>query len=301
MNTGINISIIIPHFNSIDSLEKLLQSIGQHADVETIIVDDKSTKGLKELDFCRQKYSSNNFIFLMNTTHKKGAGVSRNIGLRRAKGKWLLFADADDIFIENWYLVVKGYINSASDIVYFPPTGSGDRQLPYARLVMDYFQNKSGAENRLRFQFFPPWSKLIRHRLVNEQNITFDETLCSNDVMFSTKCGVYAKEVAAGSEAIYGLQERENSLTKNRKFEALYIRSEVICRTYQFLYAHLTPDIFQTCYVRNAPLADLWTFIRGRYPLNQIRKIYQLYKSYHIPVFTSSNIKKIISYLWEYV
>lgn len=301
MNTDINISIIIPHFNSIDSLEKLLQSIGKHADVETIIVDDKSTKELKELDSCRQKYSSNNFIFLMNTTHKKGAGVSRNIGLHRAKGKWLLFADADDIFIENWYLVVKDYINSSSDIVYFPPTGRGGRQIPYVRLVIDYFQHKSGAENRLRFQFFPPWSKLIRRSLVEERNITFDETLYANDVMFSTKCGLLAQKIAANKHPIYCLQERANSLTKNKNFDAQYIRSEVICRTYKFLQTNLSADVFKTCYVCNAPLADLWTFIRGRYSLNQIWNIYQLYKSYHIPVFVSSNIKKIISYLWNHI
>ncbi len=293
------ISIIIPHFNSVDSLEQLLNSIGKHADVEVLVVDDKSTQDLKKLARCKKKYTSDSCLFLANTTSKKGAGISRNIGLQNAKGRWLLFADADDLFVENWYLVVKKYLNSTSDIVYFPPSGQGKRQAPYTHFVMDYLQHKPNAENRLRFQFFPPWSKLIRHSLVKKKKIIFDETQYSNDVMFSTQCGFYARRITADSYSIYFLQERENSLTKNKKFEALYIRSEVICRTYQFLHDHLDSNTFKTCYVINAPLADLWTLIKGRYSFKQIVQTYQLYNEYHIPVFVSSNIKKITAYLWK--
>lgn len=295
------ISLIIPHFNSVDSLEQLLNSIGKHADVEILVVDDKSTQDLKKLARCKKKYTSDSCLFLTNTTSKKGAGISRNIGLQKAKGKWLLFADADDLFVENWYFIVKKQVDSLSDIVYFPPIGEGIRQKPYERLVTDYLHQKPFSEERLRFQFFPPWSKLIRHSLVEERNITFDETLYANDVIFSTKCGLLAQKIAANKHPIYCLQERANSLTKNKNFDAQYIRSEVICRTYKFLQTNLSADVFKTCYVCNAPLADLWTFIRGRYSLNQIWNIYQLYKSYHIPVFVSSNIKKIISYLGNHI
>lgn len=301
MNKNINLSIIVPHFNSADSLDKLLESIENHEDVEIIVVDDKSTTLLQELEKCKQKYVSNNVIFLKNITQQKGAGASRNIGLQKAKGKWLLFADADDLFIEKWYQITKKYFDSTTDIVFFPPIGKSNRQRPYEQLVIDYLQVKPNSENRLRLQFFPPWSKLIKYSLIKEHKIAFDETLYANDVLFSTKCGFYANKITAAYTPIYCLLEKENSLTKNKNFDALYIRSEVICRTYQFLNSNLSNKIFKICYIRNAPLADLWTLIKGKYSFKQINKTYKLYRMNHIPIVTSGTLKKIIHYLYKHL
>ena len=106
----INISIIIPYYNSANSLEKLLDSIGVHQDVEVIIVDDKSNKYLQK--YVSNKYNFKNYKFLENNTNKKGAGVARNIGLSYACGKWLLFADADDYLLADWYENVSKYLES---------------------------------------------------------------------------------------------------------------------------------------------------------------------------------------------
>lgn len=87
-------SIIIPHFNDFKSLERLLNSIPSRDDIEIIVIDDKSTDEY-DLDSIKSKC-----IFLNNETPIKSAGTCRNIGLKIAKGKWLLFADSDDVFFE---------------------------------------------------------------------------------------------------------------------------------------------------------------------------------------------------------
>ena len=53
------------------------------------------------------------------TRENKGAGYARNVGLSLAKGKWLLFADADDFFNLGFLNVLDNYIDSDNDIVYF--------------------------------------------------------------------------------------------------------------------------------------------------------------------------------------
>ena len=293
------ISIIIAHFNCVDLLQRLLQSIGLHNDVEVIVVDDKSTQDLNKWAVCKAKYEGSQFWFLENTTKTKGAGVSRNMGLAQARGQWLLFADADDVFVTDWYQVVQKYIHCQADIIYFKPSGESTRHKPYELLVEAYLKGEQGAENKLRLQFVPPWSKLIKRSLILREGIGFDDTLYSNDVMFSTKTGFYAQGITASQEVIYRLLEAPDSLTKDKNFDALYIRNEVLCRTYQFLRSHLSKKEFKKAYIRNFPLVNIHVMLKRKYGCKNFLKMYQLYRRYGVPVLASSNFnfKKIIRYL----
>ena len=98
----IRLSIIIPHYNSADLLDKLLSTIPNVQEVQVIVVDDFSTQGLDELEECKQRYINTNVEFYTNEC-KKSAGGARNTGLSYAKGQWLLFADADDYFLQDFY------------------------------------------------------------------------------------------------------------------------------------------------------------------------------------------------------
>ena len=91
-----SISIIIPHFNKPDLLEKLLLSIPQDKiDIQTIVVDDQSeTSYFNEVEKLKNKY---NFELYQNQI-QKSAGLCRNLGLQKAKNTWIIFADGDDYF-----------------------------------------------------------------------------------------------------------------------------------------------------------------------------------------------------------
>lgn len=90
----IRYSVIIPHKDIPDLLDRLLHSIPKREDVEIFVVDDNSDPqimaGYKELEGVRYFY----------TRESCGAGYARNIALREARGEWLLFADADDYFLK---------------------------------------------------------------------------------------------------------------------------------------------------------------------------------------------------------
>lgn len=244
--TNINISIIIPYYNSADSLEKLLTSIGIHSDVEVIIVDDYSNKDIEKYESIKNNFKSINFKFFENNTNKKGAGVARNIGLSNACGKWLLFADADDYFLDDWYIKLSDYFNSEFDIIFFTPISMningmkiGSRANAYD-FIRDYENDKESTELRLRYTWSSPWSKLIRRNIVVKNNILFDETLYSNDVMFSVKTGYSAKNIFLSRQNIYCITEGNiNSLTQNKTSEAFLIRCKVACDKCQFLYEKL--------------------------------------------------------------
>lgn len=95
------ISVIIPVFNCerfiIDTIHSVLkQTI---SDFEIIIVDDFSTDRSASLITDLLK-SDPRILFYLNES-KKGAAGARNTGIRHAKGEWITFLDADDVYLPN--------------------------------------------------------------------------------------------------------------------------------------------------------------------------------------------------------
>lgn len=90
------ISIIIPTYNRIDSLKRLLEQLNNQMkdNVEVIVIDDHSDIKL-DVEYKWLKY-----IYLEENSG--GASVPRNIGLDNAKGKYIAFIDSDDSIKPNY-------------------------------------------------------------------------------------------------------------------------------------------------------------------------------------------------------
>ncbi len=90
------LSIIIPAYNCQDNITRMINSIRDqdYCDYELIIVNDHSTDDTVEvIDKLSQ---SDKRIIIINQPANGGASVARNTGISRAKGKYLMFLDADD-------------------------------------------------------------------------------------------------------------------------------------------------------------------------------------------------------------
>ena len=298
-----DISIIIPYYNNIDGLERLLLSIGFHDNIEVIIVNDYSNKNNDKYYKLRKKYTAlNSFIFYDNNTKKKGAGVARNIGLENATGKWLLFADSDDFFTNDWYNILCEYLNTDIDIIFFSPICNNNfyivnnRAIKYKNIIYNYLNNTSCKELELRYFFDVPWSKLIRKELVDKNNIRFDETLYSNDVMFSTKIGYYAKNIVASIKEFYCVSvDNSNSLTKIKTLESFNIRSMVDLNKHKFLYSRLG----NYSYLKYHPLVTMDLIIYRNYGIKTYLKYFKKYRRIGIPFIhlIPFNIYKVKYYL----
>ncbi|WP_305818591.1 glycosyltransferase family 2 protein [Photobacterium leiognathi] len=71
------LSIIVPHYNSLIKLERLLKSIPDNEKIETIVIDDNSDIEESALNLT-MKFP--NVIFVLND-YGKGPGSARNKGL----------------------------------------------------------------------------------------------------------------------------------------------------------------------------------------------------------------------------
>ena len=95
---ALSLSVIIPVFNGQKSIGRCLDSVlSLHLpsdSLEVIVIDDCSTDGtLSVLKDYADRYEEIDYIhFPVN----KKPGGARNAGIRRAKGEYILFLDADD-------------------------------------------------------------------------------------------------------------------------------------------------------------------------------------------------------------
>ena len=235
MNPNKDFSIIIPHYNIPDMLERLLKSIPLKDNIEVIVVDDKSDKNIDRLELIKKNYP--NVVFLDNIL-SKGAGNSRNIGMSNAKGKWILFADADDYFTEDFYEIISKHVDDKEDVLFFYPTSADsdtgletDRHVEFCKILKRYFDNPTKKnELCLRYELVAPWSKLIKRDMLIKYDIRFENTPVANDVMFCRKIGLYSENISVSEETIYVIVSREGSLTAGFDVERFDIRLDTFIR-----------------------------------------------------------------------
>ena len=237
-------SIIIPHYDIPDLLMRCLKSIPVSKDIQVIVVDDNSPDADTYLE--RYQELSRPFLEFIRAPKKGGAGYARNIGLDHAQGKWLLFADADDFYVDNMYDLISMHAESDADVIFFKKKSvkSDDQNCPARRdnnidRIMDnYF--KTGDELLVRTRYYVPWGKMIKKCLIEKYHIRFEEIRYSNDVLFSVHVGCYAKKIEVIDTVLYVVTSREGSATSNfsSKPDELRIRADAAFRSDRFLLQH---------------------------------------------------------------
>ena len=95
------ISVIIPIYNTGDSVVKLLDKLTKQSyeNLEIICVDDGSKDGSFDLvaEFIRQSSLKNKNLNMTILRQKnQGAAGARNLGLKKASGEYVTFIDSDD-------------------------------------------------------------------------------------------------------------------------------------------------------------------------------------------------------------
>lgn len=242
-------SIIIPHYNSVALLERLLATIPVDETIQVIVIDDKSTDDVSDIE---QQVTARGGVFIHNTTERKGAGTARNLGLREAKGKWLIFADADDFFTKGAFDILNKYADAKEDIVYFIPTSiyentgkTAGRHLYYKEILSKYMDNPSKInEAAVRYKLGGPCSKIIRRQIIDRNGIFFDEIPAANDVMFSMRSAYTAGEIRVSGETIYCITQSEGTLTTKRCEDNFMARVGTFINRYSFIKENLDMSSF---------------------------------------------------------
>jgi len=98
-NENTMISVIIPTYNRANLIRRSINSILKqtYQNLEVIVVDDGSTDNtpleIKRIQDNRIKY--------IKLIENKGGSNARNIGIKKARGKYISFQDSDDLYYPN--------------------------------------------------------------------------------------------------------------------------------------------------------------------------------------------------------
>lgn len=96
------VSIITAAYNSEKTIGETIQSVirQNYSNWEMIIVDDASTD--HSVGFIENIIKTEKRITLLKNSENAGPAAARNLGLRKARGKFIAFIDSDDIWLENF-------------------------------------------------------------------------------------------------------------------------------------------------------------------------------------------------------
>ncbi len=106
------VSVVIPTYNSGRFIAQAIRSVlGQtYARYEVIVVDDGSTDETK--DVLREFDGHSRYLYQDN----RGPSAARNAGIRLARGEYICFLDADDIWAPNKLEVQLTFMEQHPDI-----------------------------------------------------------------------------------------------------------------------------------------------------------------------------------------
>lgn len=108
------VSVLMTVFNTAPYLKEAIDSILNQSfnDFEFIIIDDKSTDSSREII---SSYEDSRIILIENETNL-GIVASANLGLRKARGKYIARMDSDDIAVSDRLAVQYRFLEDHKDI-----------------------------------------------------------------------------------------------------------------------------------------------------------------------------------------
>lgn len=269
---NINYSFIIPHHNTPQLLQRLINSIPQREDIEIIVVDDNSDENKKAM-VMRPDVS----VFFIDKEHTKGAGHARNEGLKHIHGKWTLFADADDFYKEGFLNVLDDYVESDVDLVFYNiesvdsdtlKPGTKNRASLHQKLIAQYDGSKYSSDVLL-YQGFSPWRRMIKTDLIHSNGLFFEEIPQSNDSFFSLQVSYLAKSWAVDQRTVYVLTYNDGSITYSKTTKAKFVSVLNVLAKRSFFYRKIGYPEWNFMCVRGFLDNSRWKYLAKLFKRNR--------------------------------
>lgn len=219
------VSIISPVYNVAPYICECIDSILNQTmqDWEVIFVDDHGTDASIEI---AKKYLEtkseevrNKFRFIETPTNS-GPGISRNIGIKYAKGEYIAFVDSDDKLepqmLDRMLLKAYGGLNlmhigtPGVDLVYCDAKSFG--QSGRTKTLHNPDIEKGKNEYLKHFKTYI-WTYIYRRKFLVDNELEFPSERASEDTNFLTKTLLVARTIRKVSEPLYLYRVRPQSLT----------------------------------------------------------------------------------------
>lgn len=195
MQEKILLSIIVPAYNAEKTIGRLIDSIvsQKYDNYELIILNDGSKDNTyKVISEYAKKYENVIAIDKINT----GVSDTRNEGLKIAKGKYIVFADADDYYSNVFFQEIIPEIKKENfELLVFNANVMNYEEIMYDLIPKKYksgiFIEKYGLQKYLQGEFCHkignvPWNKVYINEIIKKNKIVFNtEKKYGEDLLFN--------------------------------------------------------------------------------------------------------------------
>lgn len=217
------ISIILPIHNAEAHLRETLECLiaQTFTDWEAICAENGSTDGTAAI---LQEFAQKDARFRILSLPPIGAGAARNAGMEAARGRYICFCDADDLYTPHALrnLLTRAQETEADVVLgnvefFYPdnrrtatrhPLCTRHPQLPTAFCPIEHYPNEL-------FEIANPWcwGKLYRTEHLRQHNIRFSEHRRAEDVPFIYIALALAKRISFLPECCYLYRQTPDSLS----------------------------------------------------------------------------------------
>lgn len=212
------LSIILPVYNTSAYLKKCIESIliQKSEDVEIIAINDGSKDNSKEIleQYVKQKK--------ITYYEKENAGIAdtRNYGIQKAKGKYILFIDSDDYIKKGLIEEILKYINEDIDIIKFKLERVNEKGETIEKVDGPVFEKTDGqtAFNKLCFSDVlvdSPCVYVFKKELFIKNNLQFKTNTEHEDFGLIPLVIIKAKTVVSINNYGYCYMQTCGSITRN--------------------------------------------------------------------------------------
>lgn len=180
MDYEYKVSVIVPCYNVEDYLADCLDSlVNQTIDkdqMEILCINDGSTDNtLSILREYEEKYT-NVKVF---TKENEGLSATRNYGIKRAKGKYMMYIDSDDMFTLETVEKVTDFFDTVYDkvdmVTFYDQPYTNEINLP-VHFRFDHYLKKDGVYDLNKYPYICQMRVNVCVKNMGEDNLLFDTT-----------------------------------------------------------------------------------------------------------------------------
>ena len=201
------ISVIIPIYNCEKYIKECLSSLIKQTfkNFEIICVNDGSNDDTLKI---LKKFETKDERIIIFNQNNSGPGIARNIGMKKSKGKYLIFLDSDDIFkktmLEELYIKIK---ENDSDVVICNSQNFEKKKWWKKFYEKNYMisnniiKQKTFSSLDIEKDFFNlfiwwPWDKLFKRKYIENLGIEYQNLKSSEDLFFVAASVIAAKKIS---------------------------------------------------------------------------------------------------------
>lgn len=218
---SIKFSIVIPVYNRVDKLDKCIENVlcQDYSNFELILINDASCDGTDKIcDKYSKKYPN---VFAIHNKRNLGPGLTRNEGLKKASGDYIIFLDSDDEYDTNLLSTVyKGIIENSKDKSNNPDivvyslweeyyNTKGDllhrfsHSIPSAYLTDAYEIHHTIVLLEEETMLGYPWNKAYNLEYIRKAGASFTDVEHIEDILFNIEAFEYIESLLVLEDKLY--------------------------------------------------------------------------------------------------